>query len=635
MKKKKQAPQKTAAKTPAKRKDYPYAGLALILFLTFLVYRSSTGNGFVLWDDDKYIQNNALITSINLKEIFSTYVMGNYHPFTMLGYAIQYQFFGQDATGYHVVNLMLHLLNVVLVYFVILKLSNKSLVALVAALFFGLHPMHVESVAWASELKDLLYASFYLGAFICYLKYGNEPLKKKWYYYALVLFLCSLLSKGMAVSLPLVLLLTDYFRGRKFDSKILVEKLPFFLLSIVFGIIAVLAQKSLGATESTVFPLPQRVIFASYAFITYLVKIIVPIQLSTYYPYPVKPGEALPMLYYVYPVVVLAALAIAGYYFRRTSKKIIFGLGLFIATILLVLQLLPVGDTVMADRYTYLPSIGIFFLAGEGFYWLWNRNKKLLSLALAAVFLIFFSIQTLARCRVWENGLTLWNDVIAQYKNVPAAFYNRGIYFFNQNQDAEALSDFNSAIALKPDYADAYNNRGSLYLRQGKTEAALKDLNKAVSLNARLAQGYFNRAYILYQKQQYKEALSDYNQVIALKPDPAQLVIVYNLRGLLYMAEKNHPAALADFNTAIQMKPDFVQAYNNRGSLWVAQGNYLEAVKDFTAAIVLKNDYAEAYFNRGIAEYNGGNKNAGCKDWQHASGLGYQAATQAYQMNCR
>ena len=230
MKKKKQAPQKTTAKAPAKPKDYPYAGLALILFITFLVYRSSTGNGFVLWDDDKYIQNNTLITSINLKEIFSTYVMGNYHPFTMLGYAIQYQFFGQDATGYHVVNLMLHLLNVVLVYVVIFNLSNKSLVAMVAALFFGLHPMHVESVAWASELKDLLYVSFYLGAFICYLKYLNEPLKKKWYYYALVLFFCSLLSKGMAVSFPLVLLLADYFRGRKFDSKTLMEKLPFFIL---------------------------------------------------------------------------------------------------------------------------------------------------------------------------------------------------------------------------------------------------------------------------------------------------------------------------------------------------------------------------------------------------------------------
>ena len=319
------------------------------------------------------------------------------------------------------------------------------------------------------------------------------------------------------------------------------------------------------------------------------------------------------MLYYIYPVVLLAALAVAGFYFRRTSKKIIFGLGFFIATILLVLQLLPVGDTVMADRYTYLPSIGIFFLAAEGFYWLWMRNKKPVALAVAAVFLIFFSAQTIARCRVWENGLTLWNDVIAQYKNVPAAFYNRGIYFFNQNQDEEALSDFNSAIALKPDYADAYNNRGSLYLKQGKPEEALKDLSKAVSLNARLAQGYFNRAYILYQKQQYKEALSDYNQVIALKPDPAQLVIVYNLRGLLFMAEKNNPAALADFNTAIQMKPDFVQAYNNRGSLWVAQGNYVEAVKDFTAAIVLKNDYAEAYYNRGIAEYNGGNKNAGSR----------------------
>lgn len=611
-----------------------YFALATILLLTFLVFRPGLSNGFVLWDDDKYIQNNALIMSIDLKALFSGYVMGNYHPLTMLVYAIGYQLFGLDATGYHTISLLLHLSNVLLVFFAVFHLAGKSIVALVAALFFGIHPMHVESVAWASELKDLLYCFFFLASYIFYLRYLKEQQKKKFLYYSLFVFLLALLSKAMAVSLPLVLLLTDYFKERKLTRQTVLEKLPFFALAIVFGIVAVMAQKSLGATESTVFPWPQRFLFAGYAYLTYLVKLLFPFQLSSYYPYPVKPGASIPLLYYFYLPFVLALTA-CTIYFLRTSRKIIFGLGFFTATILLVLQLLPVGDTIMADRYTYIPSIGIFYLAGEGFYWLWNRNQKTVSLLLTAVFLIFFSVQTVARCRVWQDGLSLWNDVIGKYQIIPAAYYNRGIYFFNQNQDKEALSDFNKAIELKPDYADAYNNRGSVFLRQGKLTEALDDLSKAVLFNRNLAQAYFNRGYIYFQDKKYDEAYKDYTKVIELKPDQAQLAIVYNLRALLLMNQKKYPESLSDFNKAIELKPDFIQAFNNRGSLYLAQEKSAEAIRDFTTAIEMKNDYAEAYYNRGIAEFNSGNKKGGCQDWQRAAGLGNQGAAQAFQANCQ
>jgi len=636
MKKKKQIPQKNISKKISLKTNYSpdrrdYIGISLILLITFIVYRVSLSNGFVNWDDDKYIQNNPLITSIDLKALFSTYVMGNYHPFTMLGYAIEYQFFGLNATGYHVIDLLLHLVNVLLVFYTVFYLSNKTIVALIACLFFGIHPMHVESVAWASELKDLLYSFFFLASYIFYLKYVKDQ-NKKFYFFSLLLFLCSLLSKGMAVSLPVVLLLTDYFKGRKIIKQTVIEKLPFFLLAIIFGIVAVYAQKSLGATESTVFQFSQRIIFAGYAFITYLIKLLIPLNLSSYYPYPIKVGGIIPAQYYIYLVIVLG-LVIYIFYFHRHSKKIIFGTAFFTVTIFFVLQLFPVGDTVMADRYCYIPSIGIFYLAGEGFYWLWSKNRKSVSVILTGAFIIFFSVQTYARCRIWENGLVLWNDVIDKYKIIPAAYYNRGLYLFNENQDKEALNDFNKAIELKPDYADAYNNRGSLFIKQGKPDEALNDLNKAISYNTNFVQAYFNRGFLLYQKKQYAEALMDYNKVIELKPDTKKLTIVYNLIGLLYMSEKKYKEALDNFNKAIELKPGFAEAINNRGSLLIAQGKYEEAIRDFSTVIEFRSDYAEAYFNRGIAEFNSGKKDAGCQDWQLASNLGYQPAKEAYKNN--
>jgi protein O-mannosyl-transferase len=611
----------------------PYKWLFLILGASFFVYLACLQNGFV-WDDDKYIQNNPLITSIDLRALFSRYVMGNYHPLTMLVYALEYQLFGLDATGYHVVSLLLHLTNVLLVFYVVFLLVNKPAVAIIAALFFGIHPMHVESVAWASELKDLLYTAFFLGAYIFYLKYVNGQQNKRWYLYSLLLFLCSLLSKGMAVSFPVVLLLTDYFKDRKFTRQTIVEKMPFFALAVVFGIIAVFAQKSLGATESTVFPFLHRILFASYAFIAYIVKLILPLNLSSYYPYPVSVGSPIPPVYLVYPAILLLSIALLFYRRKAVSKKLFFGIGFFTITIFLVLQLLPVGDAVMADRYSYVPSIGLFYLAGEGLYWVWIRNRKMITSIIAAAFVVFFSVETYERCKVWENGLTLWNNVIDKYQTIAPAYYNRGIYLFNQNRTKEAFADFNKAIELKPNYGDAYNNRASVFIKEGKLDAALADLNNAILRDSNSAQGYFNRGYIYYQRQDYQKALEDYDRVIELKPAPDKLAMVYNLRGLSFMNENKNEQAFRDFSAALDLKPDFVEVMNNRGTILIAERKYNEAIGEFSAAIEKKADYAEAYFNRGIANFNTGKKAEACLDWQTAARLGNNAAAQMYRSNC-
>jgi tetratricopeptide (TPR) repeat protein len=672
----------SAAKNPPKAEQLvnldnwkTYGALAVILLISIIAYLPVFHNSLLAWDDNAYIRDNVLIHSFNLKEIFSHYVSGNWHPITVLTFALEYQFFGLNATGYHSVNLLLHLLNVLLVFYTVFLLSDKIIVALVASLLFGIHPLHVESVAWAAELKDLLYTFFFLASYIFYLKYLNDLQKKiqpinqsthqhlstsahhpifkssnhqittsshlhfftfsPFYILALLLFIFSLLSKAMAVSLPLVLILTDYFKGRKINRKTLLEKVPFFLLALILGVVAVIAQKSSGATNpTTLLSLPQRLVFASYGFVTYLVKLLFPINLSALYPYPQNEFD-IPVQYYAY-VLCFLGLAACVCYSRRFTKKIIFGMGFFTATVILVLQLLPVGLAIMADRYSYIPSIGIFYLAGEGFMYLWRSKKlKLPAIIVLSLFAVLFSVETYARCGVWKNDITLWTDVIDQYKTLEYVYYNRGIAFTNEKRNEEAVSDFTRAIELKPDYSGAYNNRGFIFMNQNRNEEAIYDFNKSIELKSDNAVAYFNRGILFVNERRMDEAVKNFYKAVELKPDYAEVynslgsffvkqrknddainnfnkaielnsgyAEAYYNRGIVFVNEKRNAEAIKDFNKAIEVNPDYANAYNNRGILLVNEKRINEAIKDFNKAIELKPDYAEAYNNRGFVFVN-------------------------------
>jgi protein O-mannosyl-transferase len=641
-----------------------YGALAFIVILSFVAYLPVLNNGLLSWDDNSYIRDNPLIYSFNLKEIFSRNVISNYHPLTILTLAAEYRIFGLNATGYHAFNLVLHLLNVILVFYAVYLLSDKAGVALLASLLFGIHPIHVESVAWVAELKDLLYTFFFLASWIFYLKYLNDR-HKKYYVFALLLFLASILSKAMAASLPLVLILTDYFKGRKINLKTLIDKAPFFLLAIVFGIVAVIAQKSSGAADVIDFTFPQRIVFACYGFISYLFKLILPLHLSAYYPYPTSSVEHISLQYYMY-LILFAGLAFAVFYSLRYTKKIFFGVGFFAMTVFLVLQLLPVGGAVMADRYSYIPSIGIFYLAGEGVYILWVRKQKLIPIILLCGFTIFFSVKTYARCGVWKSDMTLWNDVISQYQTIPEAYfsrgnafkfedkfdlaladfnkaielnpnyaqayYNRGTAYKDENKNELALADFNQAIGLDPDFSLAYNNRGNIYLDENKYELALADFNQAIKLKPNYSQAYNNRGNVYANTRQFDQALADFSKAIELNPNNAK---AYNNRGNVLASKKKYEQAIADFSQAIKLVPNYFEAYFNRGSIFNYIKKYEPAIADFSKVVELKPDFSEAYYNRGIAEYYSGRKDASCTDLKKAASLGNQQAADALPQICK
>jgi tetratricopeptide (TPR) repeat protein len=647
-----------------KSKEISGLWMLLVMALSLLAYIPSLQNGFV-WDDTKYIENNPLITTIDLKALFSEYVMGNYHPLTMLSYALEYQVFGLDAGGYHAVNLALHLFNVFLVYYLINLLSRQVFIALVAALFFGIHPLHVESVAWASELKDLLYTLFFLASLIFYVKYIDGG-AKKYFLFSIGLFLCSLLSKGMAVSLPVVLLFIDYFRGRKFNRQLVLEKIPFFILAFIFGVVAVYAQQSSDSIQDIErFPFFYRIAFASYGFVMYLIKLILPFQLSAFYPYPIRAGESLPASYYIFPVLALLIVG-AVVYAARFSRKPVFALGFFAATVFLVLQLLPVGDAIMADRYSYVPSVGIFYLMGEGLFWLWNKNNRTLSLALAGIASVFFFAQTYARTQVWKDGLSLWTDVIDRNPSVAVAYNNRGGTLMLEKRYEEALADYNKAIELRADFYDAYNNRGILLSDLQRKQEALADYNKAIQFDSSKAEVFNNRGLLLMELGRSREALVDFNKSIQLQPSYAQ---AYYNRGLLVSGEGNSSQAYQDYETAIRLNPTYTEAYvnrgvllhnenkldealvqytkamelqqdnpqvfHNRGLIMMTKKRYDEAISDFSRAIQLQKDYATAYYNRGLAQIGAGRNSPGCQDLEASARLGFQPAFEEMQRACR
>ena len=419
--------------------NYDWYAIALISLVTFAVYYKALGfSTLFYWDDSGYIKNNNDLNHLNwdsIKLFFSSFYLGNYHPLTIFSWAIDNKIGSGDAFPFHLNNILLHLLNTYLVFVLIKRISPKNnIVALITAGLFAIHPMHVESVAWISERKDVLYSFFFILSLITYTSYLKSQ-KTKHLIYAIVFFIFSCLSKSAAVVLPLVMLLLDYYLNRKLSWRMILEKAPFFIISLIFGIVAVFSQKSVGVLEDWApkMNFPEHMSVVAFSFVSYLYKAIIPIGLSAIYAYPREIGRTLPFIYYL-SVLLAGLLLFFVWYSRRWGKEIVFGFLFFVITIILVLQFFPVGSQTMADRYTYIPYIGIFFMMGKAYerFFLEGNSKKnyrkYSPLIIVLVFIIL-SIASFGRVKVWENDGTLFSDVIDKSTNSSIAYLNRGSYY--------------------------------------------------------------------------------------------------------------------------------------------------------------------------------------------------------------
>lgn len=578
--------------------------------VTALVFIGVSGLGWTNWDDDVYILDNPLIKEIDIKKFFTGPSAGTYNPLVILSWAIEWNLVGEDPFLYHINNLILHLGCLVFVFLVLKQLGLDPLWASLGALLFGIHPLKVESVAWVTERKDVLYALFYLAAIWQYLLF-LEKKKRLNLLLTFALFVISLFCKIQAVTLAPVLLLLDWYKGRKFSAGSIIEKIPFFAAALAIGLLGIyfLKEGNVVNIDDREHTLAQRFVFGFYAYTQYLIKFLVPYVTCTYYPQPAAPGP-------IHYILFAAAFAIMGYALIKMKKMpaLAFAIGFFTINVILLLQIAEAGSAFMADRFTYIAYLGPVFFLGLMLQELIKKKPGLKIMVTGGLLLglAVYGAATVTYVKAWENSDTLWSDVIEKYpEKVVVSYVNRGHYLRRNGEGQRAFEDFNTAIRLKPTYALGFLNRGNIYFDRNDTEKAKKDYLEFIRLKKDLdtsglkpdeeaGNSYGNLGAIYAKTRKYDTALVYLN--IAVRANPSNPTHLNN-RGQTYFEMGRYAESTADFNTSLRIKPDNPDIINAVGVNEMRQGRYQQAREYFNKAISIKPAQGVYYMNRCYAAF--------------------------------
>lgn len=583
--------------------------ISAIAILTFICFRYTLQNQFTLWDDDYYVTNDPYIkafTTENLKVIFTQDITkNNYHPLCMLSLAVNYHFSQLNPMGYYLTNILIHIANVILIFIFSLSLGKRLkinengqlFIASFCALWFGIHPMRVESVCWIAERKDVLYAFFYIAGMITYLKYFTEG-KMKWYWITFALFVASCLSKPMAVVFPMSLLCLDFVLERTLNKKLITEKVLFFVTAFLFGAMAFYTQNKTGAVASFgVLTIAERVMYAAYGYVMYLSKFVNPTYLSTFYPYPYRFITGyLPGIYYAAPFIAIAIVAIPLYltfkYNRKYFRIVGFGFGFFIANVIFVLQFISVGAAIMADRYSYVAYIGLFFMVAWFLYEATQKFENLKSafVTVALVLSGILSYLCYERTYAWHDSETLLTDAIEKYPYRALLSYKwLGNYYFSIGELDKALENYgilttlhaadkkveeniakiNSIKAggfippspqvtgapLAPQQSGAANGPNIYidsviaYSKTGDTLNAFKAYIKAIRQNTGSEKVLADSSFVFVQVKRFNEAIGIYSVLLKINTSNP---FYYFYRGVAKFSLNNTKDAVTDWEIAVK-----------------------------------------------------------------------------------
>ena len=655
----------------------PYLFLGGILLLTIIVYAGAMSHDFIYqFDDDLYVTNNPDIQAFtwgNIQKIFTKPYVGLYLPLTMFSLMADYAVNGLNPQGYHIANLIFHLLNTVLVFILVRKLKPGIYVASVVAFVFALHPMHVESVVWISERKDVLYTLFYLTGLIAWLRYIDKPSPGR-YLATAGLFVLSLLSKTVAVSFPLFLVAFDWYRGRKLLSRqVILEKVPFFALSLAFGLLGIYFTSTANDFSTPDVAWAFRPFIVSDAVLMYLYKFIAPFNLMNYYYYPDISNGTLPSGFYI-STGVLVVLVLSGIFWVHKSQKskrdILLGLIIFVMPTLFVLQLIPAGRAYAADRYTYISYIGLsyIFAVTTGLI-LRNQSRKTTQVRAAIIviivfFAIGFSYLTWDRNKDWKDSLTLFDDLVDKNPERGHPYLIRGITQMQFGNTEKALADYNKSILLNPTSAKALANRASAKGMLGDYDGALADANRALEIRPGYENALNNRATALIFKADFDAALADIDALLDMDSTKigviSKRILAYekmnDKQGILesylmllrqqpdnyenygkvgnafYQLEKNQEA-IRYFTKSMEINRNYYQPLLLRGNAYYKIKDYKKALADYTRFAEITND-PSAFYNKGMCHMMLGDNRKACESWQNALNLGHTDAAKRIAENC-
>jgi len=569
----------------------------IIAICVFVVYLPALNNGFTNWDDEVYVLENVWLrqhTFQRFKELFTIYHAGNYHPLTMVLYWLIFYFARtQHPEIYHLVNVILHTANTILVFILLREFVSNTWICVMFAVLWGVHPMRVESVAWISELKDVLYSLFYLSGIILFVRCAKKnKISTKEILIISILHLLALLSKPAAVALPLSLIaLLYYFRSRHKAFYVLLGIT--LILSFIFGIVTIQAQKSAHAIADRPDLTPlHKIIIALHNIAFYLIYFFYPLQQSHFYPYPdFRMGIPIQLLIFAFAgIVFLVVVAILAW--KRKLDYAVMGAGFFLANIVLILQIISVGNAITADRYTYMAHLGIIiplaiFISKKP-----NIHKKIWFLITFFIYAGILITKTTSMIKIWKDGETLWKHFIKVYPQHPYGYYHLAGWFAEFKGDYDnAFHNYMKAIKISPNWAEAYIYIGNIYGIKGKLDSAIYYYNKAEQLGEANFNLYVNKgiAYSLLGK--VDSALHCYTTAIKKAP---RVPTPYINRSILYMQIGELTKALDDINMAIFLSPDNPELYLRKATILEKMSKYNEAYSELMR-------YYSMMGNRGIS----------------------------------
>ncbi len=642
-------------------KKFIYLALAGVLTLAAYSYYPSLKNGFVQWDDGPHLLENLSIRELNsehLKEMFTSTINKIYIPLTSLSFAVEYHFFGYNPFIYHLDNLILHLLNIILVYFIALRLNLSILGTCVAVLIFGLHPTRVESVAWVTERKDVLYAFFYLGALASYLSYlGNSgqrpisrknralsPISKGYLFLAMVLGALSMLAKPMALSLPLILFLFDWFYGRKIKREVLIEKIPIFLTIAAIGWVTYSSHARLPWTS-----LGQAILIWAWTFTFYIKQFVFPFYSVMVYHLPKPIAASNPE--YAFSLLFLMVVIISLISFRR-YRWYMFAWAYYLLSIFFLLRYDYGFDmSIVTDRMMYLPGLGFCLLVGNAvpgnisqpkFHILSVKNMVTSGLV---VLIAVFSYQTFKLCQVWKDTTSLWQHQLKFYPKEYFALNNLASILKEQEdykQGKEIYKKivkirsegmevslapgvrflvekvnrvkglYEGAIQANPQYPDAHYNLGNLYQDLGMIQEALNYYQKTLVLDPQYKDAYLNMGSIYREMGEPQKAIAAYNQLLAVdrkdQDSYINIILKYNEtikkypENSIYARARNQ--VLGEYVEWIKQSPLKALSYFNLGFLYGEDGDWSRAISAYQIALDIDHNDAKTLYNLGNAFKN-------------------------------
>lgn len=559
------------------KKIFEFALFLGIGILAFLIYIPALDGGFLNWDDEVYVSKNPAMRSLDLDFIvwaLTSTQVANWHPLTWISWAIDYKIFGPGPYGFHLTNVILHAINSALVFMLSSRLASMAygrqtngngldwralLVGAVSSLLFALHPLHVESVAWVSERKDLLYSLFYITGLMTYLRYASvEKARFIFYIATLAAFALSIMGKAMAVTFPVALLILDYYPLNRLSFsraglKVLAEKLPFAALAATSALMAVVAQDRGGALVETV-PFVIRLLVAARGYVFYLLKLVFPADLAPFYPYPSPADVRICNPEYIGAIAVLVLITAFCVVFRK--KRLYMAVwAFFVMSLLPVVGLIQVGTQAAADRYMYLPSLGLFIIAGAltvlAVERLYTRRAILVAAAaLAGLTFAALGAVTVRQQAVWKDTLTFWNHELSIYPNCVRCNLMKGVNLREIGRYEEAMESFMTALNLAPGHVRTYSEIGITYGKRGRFDESIGWLSKAIEIDPSLDIAYNNRGYSYFMAGDYGKAIDDFNRAVVLNPSNGgayyNLAMAYTKTGKAELAEASFKKAAAE-----------------------------------------------------------------------------------------